>query len=197
MMTFSFQRAFKYGFASLVLSSGGCGDGFLNSTSSLGGDGAGSRGSIRVIVINNTQQNAALTLGTFDQGDPNFLPDATQIGLDDIGLTLGPNSQIDAISFRCARVFSVGGRDLLDLVEASFEPEDIENLAIVDGAGFFDVASDSAVEPTLVGSAQATEALLGLDFNCGSILIVRLEINELGVDAFRIGFEVIPSASGR
>lgn len=198
MTIFTFQRVFCLVLVSGLVGLGGCGAAFVNATASLGGEGAGSRGSVDVIVINNTSYSAAYVLGTFDPGDPDFAPDVIQFGLDDIGLTLGPDSQSDAISFRCARVFSIGGRRLLDLVEASFDPQNIEQVAFVDGASFFDPdPEDADAESVEVGSASALEALLGVDFNCGSILIVRLEVNDVGVEAFRVDFEVIPSESGR
>ncbi len=194
--SFSIRRVCRLTLAGLLFLAG-CGDAFLNSTSSLGGDGAGSRGSVSVIIINNTSHSAALTVGTFDAGDPDFVPDATQIGLDDVGLTLGPDSQLDAIPFRCGRTFAVGSTTLLDLVEGAFDAEDIEVATFVAGVSFFDVDADVAVEPVLVGTSPAMEALLGLDFNCGSILIIRLEVDALTVDAFRVDFELIPSGSGR
>jgi len=185
------------GLAAAILS-GGCGDAFVNATASLGGAVAGARGSIDVIVINNTSHNAGFVLGTFDPNDPSFMPDATQFGLDDVGLTLGPDARSDAISFQCARVLSAGGQRLRDLIESSFDPSTIEQVSFVEGVAFFDVAPDVAnATPVFLGSAPALEALLGLDFNCGSILLLRLEDDELNPGVFRIDFEVIPSESGR
>lgn len=52
-------------------------------------------------------------------------------------------------------------------------------------------------QPELVGSAPPFEALLGVDFPCNSLVIIRLEPNDLGRNAYRIDFQVIPSDSTR
>ena len=63
---------------------------------------------------------------------------------------------------------------------------------------FYDVnPADPETPPVLIGTATAIEALLGLDFNCGSIVILRLEEAQVGSAPFRVDFEVIPSGSGR
>lgn len=44
------------------------------------------------------------------------------------------------------------------------------------------------------GYAPALRALLGVDFPCGSTLVIRLERADVGPEPFRVGFEVIPPA---
>ena len=42
------------------------------------------------------------------------------------------------------------------------------------------------------GFAPPLRALLGVDFPCGAIVIVRFEIADLGDAPFRADFEIIP-----
>jgi hypothetical protein len=53
------------------------------------------------------------------------------------------------------------------------------------------------VDPTPAGVAPSFEALLGEDFPCNSLLIIFLEPNDAGPDAFRIDFQLIPSSTTR
>ena len=96
----------------------------------------------------------------------------------------------------CARVFSVGSRSLINLIDLNpgIQSDRIDEAALVDGVGFTDAAitSDDAAIPNQ-GFARGFEALLGVDFNCDSLLLVSLEFNDVGEDAFAVHLEVIPS----
>ena len=104
---------------------------------------------------------------------------------------------------------SIGGPDLLELIEETVSADVIDEVAIVAGVEFFDVPSradeeeeeqeddDVEEEPVLVGSAPPLEALLGVDFPCEALLIIRFEFDDLGPDPFRVDFELIPSGSDR
>ncbi len=73
------------------------------------------------------------------------------------------------------------GEDADDLDDADPDPED-----------------EDAAEPTGQGFAPPFEALLGVDFPCNALLIIRFEIDQPAPDAsFRVDFELIPSESDR
>jgi hypothetical protein len=48
-----------------------------------------------------------------------------------------------------------------------------------------------------VGAAPPFEALLGIDFPCDALLIIRFEFDDLTADTFRVDFEFVPSGSTR
>jgi hypothetical protein len=52
-------------------------------------------------------------------------------------------------------------------------------------------------QPAVVGTAPPFEAMLGVDFPCNSLVIIRFEIDDVGPDPYRIDFQVIPSESTR
>ena len=61
---------------------------------------------------------------------------------------------------------------------------------------FFSISGDgsaAAPAPVSQGKAPPFEALLGVDFPCNALLIVRFEIDDLGPSPFRVDFELIPS----
>ena len=70
----------------------------------------------------------------------------------------------------------------------------IDAAALIDGVGFTDadITSDAAATPNQ-GFARGFEARLGVDFNCDSLLLISLEFNDAGEDAFRVLLKVIPS----
>ena len=185
--------------AALVLIgvSAGCADFFYNQTASLGGDTAGDRGSLEVLVINNTPYRAVFTLGTYDQTDVNTQPDIRQFGNDDDLDKVEGETQTGLLDPQCGRVFAVGSPTLLDATRANppdeFDPyED----ALVEGVAFYEIDADTG-EAVYVGSAPALEARLGVDFPCGALLILHYEIDDFGPEPFRIDFELIPAASTR
>ena len=189
---------------------------FLNSTASLGGATAGERGKVGVLLINNTPHQAVLTLGTFDYGDnqqlagqPVLEPDFEQFGLGPPARILEGNSTSEILSIECGRVFSVGGPRLLALIGEDLSDADdgatselALPVALFEGVEFFSAAAEepdqeAPGEPISEGSAPPLEALLGVDFPCSALLILRLEFDDLGPDPFRVDFELIPSESGR
>ncbi len=189
---------------------------FLNSTASLGGATAGERGKVGVLLINNTPHQAVLTLGTFDYGDnqqlagqPVLEPDFEQFGLGPHARILEGNSTSEILSIECGRVFSVGGPRLLALIgEDLFDADDGATselalpVALFEGVEFFSATAEEPDqeepgEPISEGRAPPLEALLGVDFPCSALLILRLEFDDLGPDPFRVDFELIPSETGR
>ena len=181
----------------------GCAIPPANLTASFGGSTAGSRGSVRVLFINNTPQRAVFTYGTYDQTDQFSQPDFRQFGLNstDSNLDGDSESSIDPINGQspliCARVFSIGSPDLLGLIDENLSGATVVDNALLNGVAFFDVGDDGNAEAGGVGFAPPFEALLDVDFPCAALLIIRFEVNDVGPDPFRIDFELIPSDSTR
>ena len=187
-----------------LLSAGGCGEMlfFANQTASLGGDVAGQRGNIRVLFINNTPNRAVCTFGTYDQTDQNSIPDFAQFGPNEFDVNLDGNAESEILFLDCARTFSIGSNRLLELIAENADEAAVIDEAVVEGVSFFEVPAEEdseASEPELIpaGTAPSFEALLGVDFPCNSLLIIRFEYDDLGPAAFRIDFEMIPSESTR
>jgi len=185
--------------ASALSTCPGCAIQFANLSASLGGGTAGGRGSVRVLFINNTPFRAVFTYGTFDQTDQFSQPDFRQFGPSGTGLVLDGDSESSldpgggATPLTCGRVFSIGSSDLLRLIGENLPTATTIDEALVEGVSFLDTG-DAATSP---GSAPPFEALLGVDFPCESLLIVRFELDDFGPDPFRVDFEVIPSDSTR
>lgn len=191
-------RARTGGFLALVagfLLVPGCSlEGFLNRTDSLGGDSAGNRGLVGVIVINNTDARAIFTMGTYDDLDQFTLPDSELFGAESDGQRLPAGGNTDVLTLNCARVFSIGSEGLIRAIKDNDPdfPDDLDEPAMVPGVYFSSSSVDSpnASLPT-AGFATPFEARLGADFPCDALLIVRLEINDVGPDEFRVDFEII------
>ncbi len=181
--------------AVLTLADAGC---MFVASASLGGDTAGDRGDVRVLFINNTPNRVVFTAGTFDPLDEFSAPSVVQFGLDESGLTLGPNSESAIGTIPCARTFGIGSARLLELARANMSDADLVSEAMVAGVAFFDEAANGSSDGSVsIGSALPFEAKLGLDFPCGALLVVRFEINDVGDSAFRVAFELIPPVSTR
>lgn len=194
--------AFSLVVASLTLT--GCDDFFVNQTASFGGSVAGQRGIVRVLFINNTSERASFTFGTYDQIDAESQPSFVQFGPNDFDSTLDGGTQSSIVVLDCARVFAIGSPQLLELINRNSNDARLVEEALVAGVEFFSV--DGSEEPndgerTLEGSATPFEALLGVDFPCEALLIIRFEPGspdgEGGSTTFRIDFELIPSDSTR
>lgn len=174
----------------------GCTGDFANLLASFGGVVAGRRGEVQVLVINNTSFRAVFTLGTYNQTDPASVPDFSQFSHDADGLVLEGDESSPIGVFDCARVFGIGGSRLIDLIERNVDESDVLPEALIDGVEFFSV-SEADGEPISQGRAAPFEALLGVDFPCNALLILRLEVDDAGPDPFRVDFELIPSESTR
>jgi len=176
----------------------GCVVDISNLTAPLGGNVAGSRGQVRIVFINNTPHHAVFTFGTYDQTDQSSEPDFRQFGHDEDGLILEGDNSSAIGALECARVFSVGGPRMLALIENNLPDATLTDEATIDGVEFFSVPDeDAGASPISQGKAPPFEALLGVDFPCNALLIVRLEIDDLGPAPFRVDFEIIPSRSTR
>jgi len=181
----------------LALWLGGCGTSVQNQTASLGGSTAGSRGSVRALFINNTEYRAVFTFGTYDQTDRLTQPDFEQFGVKDREQTLDGGETSDYISLRCGRVFSIGSPGLLDVLPTDADPDTISEEALAEGVTFYNVSDPDATNPVDVGTAAPLEAQIGVDFNCGALLVIYLEPADVGENAFRIDVNVVPADSTR
>ncbi len=182
------------GVAVLLLLAGCSSETFLNQTASVGGNVAGSAGDMEVIFINNTPFRAIFTYGTYNNTDQFSEPVAFQFVGNAGGVTLEAESTSPVITLPCDRVFSIGDSELLRLIrENRDDANTFDDEALGLGVGF------SAAELGNADAGRATEgfseplrALLGVDFPCGSILVVRFEINDATDVPFRTDFEMIP-----
>jgi hypothetical protein len=87
---------------------------------------------------------------------------------------------------------------MLALIAKNLPDAPLADEAVIEGVEFFSVPADaSAGAPVSQGKAPAFEALLGVDFPCNALLIIRFEIDDLGPAPFRVDFELIPSESTR
>jgi hypothetical protein len=176
----------------------GCGVNVFNLTAPFGGDVAGGRGHVQIVFINNTPYQAVFTFATYDQTDTSSEPDFRQFGHDEEGLILEGDSTSSIGSLDCGRVFSIGGPRMLALLADNLPDAPLADEATIEGVEFFSVPeNDSATAPVSQGKSPPFEALLGVDFPCNSLLIVRFEIDDRGPAPFRIDFELIPSRSTR
>jgi len=196
-----YTRAHLAGVSLMVLLFGaaaGCGLFDPAFTASLGGDTAGTRGSVRVLFINNTPFRALLTAGIYDPADQHTEPDFVQFSADPTIGTLAGDSQSRILTLDCGRRFAVGSPGLLAAIERNLPDADPDADALLNGVGFSaaDADDDDAGRPT-EGSAPTVEFTIGADFTCNSLLIVRLEIDDSGPAPFAVDFSYIPSESTR
>lgn len=189
----------------------GCGLVDPSATASLGGAIAGDRGRVQVVFINNTPYQAVFTFGTYSPADQTFPPEFGQFVLDASGTTLLAGASSDVVPLACARVLSLGSPDLLASLRETEPATPLDEGALVAGVEFFERDSTGTTAkaaagslPTITQNAEASvggaapfEARLGVDFPCGSLLIVRFELDDAASTQFRIDFELIPSESTR
>ncbi|HNO79620.1 MAG TPA: hypothetical protein PKN33_16340 [Phycisphaerae bacterium] len=181
----------------LVLS--GCGlDGLLSLTASLGGNVAGQRGNAEVLFINNTPFRAIFVFGAYDNLDRDTQPTLLSFSSDPDTLNLEGNSETTIQQVQCSRVFSIGGEGLLARAQENLDEAALENVPLIEGVYFSsaEVGDDDADEPN-EGIAPPLDSNIGADFECGALLIYRLEFDEDGPERFRIDLTVVPAESTR
>ncbi len=184
---------------SLMAAVSGCGlDGLLNLTASLGGNTAGQRGNAEVLFINNTPFRAIFVFGSYDNLDRDTQPALLSFSSSLDTLNLEGNTESTVQQVQCARVFSIGGEGLLTRAQANLEEDALEDVPLIEGVYFSsaEVGDENADEPT-EGIALPLDANIGPDFECGSLLIYRLEFDDDGPERFRIDLTVIPAESTR
>lgn len=177
----------------------GCGiEALLANFASLGGDTAGGRGNTTVLFINNTPHRAIFTFGAYDNLDQDTELALISFSAGDNTVTLEGNSQSELRSVPCTRVYAIGTPGLITRVRANLDEGEFVEEALVRGVNFSsaDVNDDEANDPT-AGKAAPHEAFIGVDFECGSLVIYRFEVNDAGPEAFVIEQTVIPAESTR
>ncbi len=173
-------------------------DNLLNQTASFGGDTAGQRGQFNYVIINNTPYRAIFTAGAYDDLDQKTQPQFQQFGNDPNGNRLEGNATSPVITPNCARVFAVGTAQLVTVIKDNAAQDNVDRDSLIEEVYFSsgEVGTPEGAEPT-EGIAPSFEARLGVDFPCNSLLILRLEPDDVGPNPFRIDFEVIPSSDDR
>ena len=191
------MRVFAVCGATLIGGVLGC-DGFLNATASLGGSVAGQRGNTEVLFINNTPFRAIFTFGSYDPLDNDTQPQLQQFSSDASTLNLEGNTQSDTLQVTCFRVYSIGGAGLISRVRRNLDEGQFNEGSLVEGVSFSSAdAGDDLADAATEGQAAAHEALIGADFDCGALLIYRLETNDAGPEPFIIELTVINAENNR
>jgi hypothetical protein len=171
-------------------------DAFLNVTTSLGrpnpdDDTPGKRGTINAVFINNTRYRASLTTGVFDPQDQKTVPIAVQF-FDSTTASerLEAGQTTSAITLTCSRAWAVGSDQLIELLQTTNQANSLDAVALQRGVQFFgDDLTTPEVENNLVGTAEPVTALLGVDYQCESLISFRLE--ELSAGEFVVEFDVV------
>lgn len=195
---FMMRRLRCTGLLGCVIAAAGCADILLNQTASLGGDTAGERGTIEIVFINNTPHRALFTAGTYDHTDADTVPQFVQFGGTSPLRVLQGNSTSETLELPCARLLSIGGEALASLVRETASEEDFNEDALLIGVGFSSApAGDPEAAAPDAGFAAARTFLLGADFPCNALVVIRLEINDAGPEPFLVTMSFIPSESTR
>ena len=171
-------------------------DALLRNTASLGGDTAGDRGEISVVFINNTPYRAIFTAGTYDNLDQETTPDIVQVNSD--SSTLEGNTQLAPGQLSCGRVMSVGGAGLVTRIRENLADNQFDDELLFEDIRFSSAEADEeGADAATEGTAPARVSYIGSDFECGSLLIYRLEFNDVGPSPFTVELTVIPAESNR
>jgi hypothetical protein len=185
--------------AMLLVVVSGCGlDGLLSLTASLGGNTAGQRGNADVLFVNNTPFRAIFVFGAYDNLDRDTQPNLLSFSSDANTMNLEGNTETAIQQVQCARVFSIGGEGLLTRAQANLEEAALENVPLIEGVYFSSAAvGEEDADAPIEGMAQPLDANIGPDFECGALLIYRMEFDDNGPERFRIDLTVIPAESNR
>ena len=80
-----------------------------------------------------------------------------------------------------------------NLAEGSFD-----ETSLVEGVNFSSApVGDDQADAATEGTAAAHDALIGADFECGALLIYRMEFNDAGPEPFIVELTVIPAEDNR
>lgn len=182
-----------------TLTLGGCGlDGLLQLTTSLGGDVAGQRGNADVLFINNTPFRAIFVFGAYDNLDLDTQPTLLSFSSNANTLNLEGNTESSIQQVQCSRVFSIGGEGLLARAAANLDETALEDVPLIEGVHFSSAAAtDEDADAPNEGVAPSLDANIGPDFECGALLIYRMEFDDNGPERFRIELTVVPAESNR
>ena len=151
---------------------------FLNFTSAR-------RGNLIIGFINNTDARAIFTFGGYDPLDENTIPDFAQLRLD-------PGSTSSQITQPCRRIFSVGGPDLIRLVDERGD-QIADPPALVRGVIFSTApVTDPLGSLPTEGTAEPLELELGVDYQCAGLLLLTFEEDASVAGGFRIDVLFVP-----
>ncbi len=157
---------------------------------------------IQVGFVNNTPFRAIFTFGAYDQLNTDTLP--TTFGQ----LRLEGNTASGQVGQPCRKTFSVGGDELIRLIELNrnnptIEPNITDERALIRGVNFSSapIGDPLAAEPT-EGTALGLVLTAGNDYTCArtdirqttgnGLLIFTFEQDAGAPGGFRIDFSFIP-----
>jgi hypothetical protein len=170
---------------------------FCNATS-LGGDTPGQRGEIRVSFINNTPYRAIFTYGVYEPQNDGFAPQFGQIVAEPSSSRpqdgrLEGNSTSSIFTLDCARVFSIGGVDLINRIRGAKLDTDLNEDAFVPGIGFSDKPQgDAEAGQATAGRIDEVVTLQGSQFPCDALLIYTFTPDTTQTGGVRVDLQVIP-----
>lgn len=154
---------------------------------------------IQVGFINNTPFRAIFTAGSVDQLNNDALP------TNFVQLRLEGNSTTAQIPQPCRGVYSVGGAELVRLIELNRNSPAInitDNAALITGVNFSAAALGDPLEaePT-EGTAVGLDSLVGVDFTCErtdirqttgtGLILYTFEQDAMAPGGFRIDFTFV------
>lgn len=170
----------------------------FGNTSTLGGGSPGTRGSIKVTFINNTPFRAIFTYGVYDEDSTDFGPQFGQFVVSPSSSNtrsarLEGNSSSGIISLSCARVFSIGGIELISRIRSAKLDTNADEEALVAGIAFSDKPLDDpqAGEAT-AGRADEAITMQGTEFPCDSLLVYTFTPDSSQTSGVRVDLQVIP-----
>jgi hypothetical protein len=184
--------------AALGAASGGCGGAavlLFNQTASLGGSTVGDRGTVTVLLVNKTPYRAAFTLGTYDQTDRRSEPSFQSFGIGAADTSLEGDATT-TVTLDCGRVAAIGSPALMDFIHQNIDEPGLADSGDIEGIEFFE-QEEGGDEFTSRGFAPPLERLLGADFNCGSLLILTFDFDDVGAQPFLVDFAVVPARDTR
>jgi len=167
-------------------------DVFINNTTSLGGDTAGSRGNIGVAFVNKTPYFASFTFGVYDPLDETRVPESSRFAAeaDPAVRRLERNSSSEFFPFTCSRVISVGDRGFIEAIRSRDPEAELETPA--EGITFSDrLLTDPDVQTFTVNSVANQTQLLGVDFQCEAAVVFTFELDAAQPNGVRIDVDVI------
>ena len=101
-------------------------------------------------------------------------------------------STSDRITFTCTREWSLGSDRLIELLEFNDLTDEADQEALTPGVQFFqDDLTDPEADPVLIGTADPNSALIGVDYQCDSLLVFRLLEDPAAPGGFRVDVEVL------
>ncbi len=200
---FSFARLLLVGSCALAGALGACTPTAIQNLASPRADfvvgGQLVNRAIQVGFINNTPFRAIFTFGAYDQLDQESIP--TGFGQ----LRLEGNTSSGQFAQPCRQTFSVGGAELIRLIEdneASPQINVTDPQALVDGVNFSSapLGDPLEAEPT-EGTAEGVVVLSGVDFTCTrtdiqavtgtGLLIFTFEQDAMAPGGFRVDFSFV------